>query len=69
MCFFISLIPATFIVVVGFFVLFASTKAEGPVSKFGVVLAVWLFIIASFLPLAGAYATLSGICPVGQFIS
>ncbi len=69
MCFLISLIPATFWVVVGYFVLFSSTKAEGGISKFGRILAVWIFIIASFFPLMGAYVTLSGLCPIGDFLA
>ncbi len=66
MCFFVSLIPATVWVIIGFFVLFASTKAEGGLRKFGQVLAIWVFVIASFFPIAGAYMTISGMCPMGQ---
>ena len=68
MCFFFSLIPATFWVVVGFFVLYTSTKAEGTLRKFGKVLAIWIFIIASFFPICGAYMTLSGNCPMEELI-
>ena len=64
MCFFFSFMPATFWAVVGYFVLFSSTKAEGGVKTFGRVLAVWTFIIAGFIVLAGAYVTISGICPI-----
>ena len=64
MCFFFSLIPATMIVVVGYFVLFAAGKAEGTLAKFGCVLAIWIFVIALLPPLAGAYMTVSGGCPV-----
>lgn len=64
MCFFFSLIPATFWTVVGYFVLFSSTKAEGGVRAFGRVLAVWTFIIAGFIVIAGAYVTIAGICPM-----
>jgi len=60
MWFFVSLIPATIWVVLGYFILFSSTKSEGAVEKFGQILAVWVFIIAALLPLMGAYATLSG---------
>jgi hypothetical protein len=63
MCFFFSLIPATLLVVVGYFVLFSATKAEGPVQMFGYLLAVWVFIIAAFFPITGAYVTLAGLCP------
>jgi hypothetical protein len=68
MCFFFSLIPATFWVVVGFFVLYTSTKAEGTLRKFSKVLAIWIFIIASFFPICGAYMTLSGNCPMEELI-
>ncbi len=64
MCFFVSLIPATFWVVVGYFVLFSSTKARGPVQVFGQVLSIWLFILAGLFPMMGAYVTFSGLCPI-----
>ncbi len=64
MCFFFSFLPATFWVVVGYFVLFASTKSEGRVRTFGRILAIWIFIIAAFIPLMGAYISLSGLCPL-----
>ena len=64
MCFFFSLIPATVWVIIGFFVLFASTKAEGGLRKFGQVLAIWAFVIAALFPLGGAFVTLAGLCPI-----
>jgi len=64
MCFFFSFLPATFWIVVGYFVLFASTKSEGGVRTFGRILAIWIFIIAAFFPLIGAYVSLSGLCPL-----
>ena len=64
MCFFFSLIPATVWVIIGFFVLFASTKAEGGLRKFGQVLAIWAFVIAVLFPLGGAFVTLAGLCPI-----
>ncbi len=68
MCFFFSFIPATLWVVIGFFVLLASTKAEGAIQKFGQILAIWIFIIAAFLPAAAAYVTLADLCPIeGMF--
>jgi hypothetical protein len=63
MCFFFSLIPATVIVVLGYFILFSATKTEGLVQTFGYILAIWVFIIAAFFPLMGAYVTLTGQCP------
>ena len=64
MCFFFSLIPATVWAVIGFFVLFTSTKAEGGLRKIGQVLAIWAFVIAALFPLGGAYVTLAGLCPM-----
>jgi len=68
MCFFISFLPATFWVVVGYFVLFSSTKAEGGINTFGKLLAIWLFIIAAFFPIAGAYVTLADLCPMEEIM-
>ena len=68
MCFFFSLIPATIIAVVGFFVLFASTKAEGGVRTLGRILAIWVFIVATFPPMGGAYVTLTGACPLTEML-
>jgi hypothetical protein len=64
MCFFFSLIPATILVVIGYFVLYTSARADGRIGAFGRVLAVWIFVIAMFPPMAGAYVTLSGLCPI-----
>ena len=68
MCFIFSLIPATFWVVVGFFILFASNKAEGTIKKFGQILAIWIFIVALFFPICGAYVTLSDNCPMEKMM-
>lgn len=68
MCFIFSLIPATFWLVVGFFVLFTSNKEEGTVRKFGQILAIWIFVIALFFPICGAYVTLSGNCPMEKMM-
>jgi hypothetical protein len=64
MCFFFSFIPATVWAVIGYFILFSSTKAEGLVKTLGQALAVWAFIIAGCIPLAGAYVTMTGLCPI-----
>lgn len=66
MCFFFSLIPATFFATIGYFVLFSSTKTEGAVKKFGKILAIWIFILAAFLPMIALYVTLFGLCPMGE---
>ncbi len=65
MCFFFSFMPATICVTVGFFVLFAASKVgDTGLKTFGRVLAIWLFIVAAFILIAGAYVSLSGLCPV-----
>jgi hypothetical protein len=63
MCFFFSLLPATIWTVIGFFVLFASTKTEGGLKTFGRVLSIWIFVIAVSIPVGGAYVTLADLCP------
>ncbi len=68
MCFFFSFVPATVFVILGYFVLFSSNKTEGPVRKFGRILSIWIFIIALFFPIMGAYVTLSGLCPISTML-
>ena len=62
MCLFISFMPATFWAIVGYFVLFSSTKAEGRVKTFGQILGVWALVISGFIILAGAYVSMTGLC-------
>ena len=66
MCFFFSLIPATFWVIVGYFVLFSSSKSANGIRIFGQVLAIWIFVIAVVIPVAAAYVTLAGLCPMAE---
>ncbi len=68
MCFFFSLMPATICVTIGYFVLFAASKADGGIKIFGAVLAIWLFAIAAFIPIIGAYVTLAGLCPIDDIV-
>ena len=68
MCFFFSFVPATFWAVIGYFVLFSSSKAEGGTRTFGRVLAIWIFVIAAFIPIVGAYVTLAGLCPIEEML-
>ncbi len=63
MCFFFSFMPVTICVTIGYFVLFAASKADDGIKIFGRVLAIWLFVIAAFIPIIGAYVTLAGLCP------
>ena len=69
MCFFFSFMPATFWIVIGYFVLFSSTKADGSVMTFGRGLAIWAFIVAGLIVVAGAYITLSGMCSLDAFVN
>jgi hypothetical protein len=69
MCFFFSFIPATFWCVVGYFVLFSSTRAEGSVRAFGRGLSIWVFLVAGFIVVAGAYITLSGMCSIDAILN
>ncbi len=64
MCFFMSLIPATIIVAIGYFVLFSSGKAEGGIRRFGQVLAIWIFVVALFPLIGGTFVTLTDQCPI-----
>ena len=68
MCFFFSFLPATIWIIIGYFVLFSSAKAEGAIQRFGRVLSVWVFIIAAFFPIVGAYVTLAGLCPIDKIL-
>ena len=68
MCFFISLIPATVWVILGYFVLFSSAKANSGIRIFGQVLAIWIFVIAAAIVIAAAYVTAAGLCPIGDML-
>ncbi len=68
MCLLISFLPATIWIIIGYFVLFSSTKTEGAVKKFGQVLSIWIFVIAVFFPLIGLYMTIAGLCPIGEMM-
>jgi ABC-type Fe3+ transport system permease subunit len=69
MCFFFSFMPATFWLVVGYFVLFSATRAEGRIEKFGRVLATWIFFISGAILMVGAYITLNGFCSIEALMS
>lgn len=68
MCFIFSLIRAMVWLVIGFFVLFASTKVDGNLWTFGRILPLWTFVIAVVFPADGAYVTLDGVCPVADMM-
>lgn len=64
MCLVFSFLPATVWLVISFFVLLASTRAEGGLRTFGRLLGTWGLVIALLFPIMGAYMTLSGACPM-----
>ncbi len=68
MCFFFSLIPTTFFVIVEYFVLFSATMTQGPVQTFGYILSMWIFLVAALFPAMGAYVTFAGLCPMEAMI-
>jgi hypothetical protein len=68
MCFFFSLMPATICLTIGYFVLFAASKTDDGIRTFGRVVAIWLFVIAVFIPIAGAYVTLADLCPMEDML-
>ena len=61
MLFFVSLIPATIFLTIGYFVLFSSTRAEGGVKRFGNILATWMFVLAGGVVAGGLAAPALGI--------
>ena len=65
---FVSLIPASLLVILGYFILFSSTKTQGGTKTFGQVLAVWVLVLAALLPMAGAYATFAGVPSIGDMM-
>jgi hypothetical protein len=69
MCFLISFAPATFWAIIGYFVLFSSTRAEARIRTLGQVLAVWTFVIAALIPIAAAYITVAGLCPIEAMLN
>ena len=64
MCFFFSFLPATIWLILGYFIMFSSTKVDGNMRAFGRLLAIWVFIIAAFIPIMAAYITLNDLCPL-----
>jgi hypothetical protein len=40
----------------------------GAVQMFGRILTFWVFILAAFFPVMGAYVTLAGLCPIETMI-
>ncbi len=68
MCFLFSLFPATMLTVLGYLVLYCSTKSDGAVKTFGMILSIWVFILAAFPPIMGVYVTIAGICPIGPMM-
>lgn len=68
MCFFFSLLPATFWLVLGYVVLYISSKTDGQLKSFGRVLAIWIFMIAALIPVMGIIMTFSDLCPITEIM-
>lgn len=66
MCFFFSLLSATFWLVIAYIVLFLSSKADGQVQKLGRVLAIWVTVIAVMFPVMGLIVSFSDLCPITE---
>jgi len=61
MLFAVSLIPATILVVIGYFVLFSAMRAEGGVKRFGQYLAAWVIFLGGVSVAAGLLASTLGV--------
>jgi hypothetical protein len=57
MPFLFSLIPTTFLVVVGYFLIYTSTRVAGGLKRFGQYLGVWVFFLAGVIFLGGLLAS------------
>ena len=57
MIFLLSLIPTTALVVVGYFLVYTSTRAEGGLKRFGQYLGIWVFFLAGIVILGGVIAS------------
>jgi len=69
-CFIISLFPATFWVIVGYFILFSSSKVDSNgIRALGQILAIWTFVIAAAIVIGAGYMTLAGLCRFGDMFS
>lgn len=70
MLFIFGLIPATILVIVGYFVLIAAARAEGALERFGRYLAIWTFVLAGLLAVGGLLAPTLGMQgPMGGMMS
>ncbi len=69
MCFFFSLIPATFWLVIAYVVLYLSSRSDGQVQKLGRALAIWVAVIAIMIPIIGLVVTFTDLCPISEFMA
>jgi hypothetical protein len=65
---FFSLMPATLAAALGYFILSSSTRAQGAVRTLGRILAIWVFVLAALLPVAGGYVTYADLSPMGSMM-
>ncbi len=57
---------ATVIATIGFFVLFAASKAEGLLKAFGTVLGLWVLLLTGIIVVGGITASMFGGRPFGM---
>lgn len=69
MLFFISLLPATALATIGYFVLFSTQWAEGALRSFGRILGSWFLVIATAVVLGGLTASLVGWNPMDAIMA
>jgi hypothetical protein len=60
MIYFLALIPATMLVIAGYFVFFLSWRSEGAMRSFGRYLGFWAFTLAGLVILAALFAAAQG---------
>jgi hypothetical protein len=60
MIYFLALLPATALTIAGYFVLFLSARADGPLRTFGKYLGFWAFTLAGLVILGAIFAAAHG---------
>ncbi len=68
MCLLLSLLPATFWVVLAYVVFFLANRSEGTRKALGRVLGIWLIGLTACFLIFGAFVQFVGTCPVQRGI-
>ncbi len=69
MCFFFSLLPASVFTTLSYFVWFAAANSEGTQQQLGIILALWLLVMAMGFVACGAFMTFTKRCPMQDMFS